>query len=141
MLQTSKYGFPLISESDLSVKGNALAWWKKLGLPKSEGGSDEMCALEKIDKALAEMSRTLATVTISPTQWASLNGNAKFKWTASATVSVSISNDTIVELLNDNPTLFATYGIQIASADSTTIVFYAIAKPENDISLKILIGG
>ena len=58
-------------------------------------------------------------------------------YTHSATVTLTNSLDTMtsIELVNNNPVLFSTYGFAIASASGTSVVVYSIGKPSEDVTL------
>ena len=51
------------------------------------------------------------------------------------TLTNSLDTMTSIELVNNNPVLFSTYGFAIASASGTSVVVYSIGKPSEDVTL------
>lgn len=81
------------------------------------------------------------TKTIQTTDWTALSSSTPYTYSVTVSATATISADTIVELINDNPILFATYGFAIASVSGQTITIYSIGVPDVSVSLKISIGG
>lgn len=81
------------------------------------------------------------TKTIQTTDWTALSSSTPYTYSATVSTTATISTNTLIELINDNPVLFATYGFAIASVSGQDITIYSIGLPATDVSLKIGIGG
>lgn len=79
------------------------------------------------------------TYTIATTDWTDASSVDPYKFEATVAETYTIGADTIVELINDNAVSFANHGFAIASVDPAynTITFYAIAKPDASVTLKV----
>lgn len=75
------------------------------------------------------------------TTWTSLSSSEPYTYQATTTATATIGNDTIVELINDQAVLFATYGFAIGSVSGQNITIYSIGQPSSSVTLKVGIGG
>lgn len=102
----------------------------------------------EITPDLIEAGETVAVTTdegqtvslnILASDWAEDADIKPFKVSATVGAGYNITSASIVELINDQAILFATYGFAIASVDTAadTITFYALSVPEEDVSLTI----
>ena len=73
--------------------------------------------------------------------WTALSSSAPYTYQATVTATATIGNNTIVELINDQPVLFATYGFAIGSVSGQNITIYSIGQPSSSVTLKVKIGG
>ena len=74
---------------------------------------------------------------IADTDWTALPGASPYTYSADVTATYAIGNDTIVELINDNPVLFSTYGFAIGAVNSQTVTIYSVGAPSSSVSLTI----
>ena len=82
---------------------------------------------------------TVETFTIS--SWTADNTIAPYTYKANITIQSTLSAQSIVELINDDATLFATYGFAIGSIASQVATIYSIGEPSSSVSLSVRIGG
>lgn len=75
--------------------------------------------------------------TITSSSWTKLADKSPFTYSAIITASKTITNTTIVELINNQAVLFATYGFVIGDITEQTITIYAISQPTEDITITI----
>lgn len=78
-------------------------------------------------------------ISITSTAWVSDTEKQPFTYKATVTVDLSLTDTSVVELVNDNPSLFMTYAFSIFddSVTSNGITVYSIGKPTEDITLKV----
>lgn len=86
---------------------------------------------------------TTETLTIATSDWAALASSSPYTYSATASVTATIGANSTVELLNDQPILFGTYGFAIGATDTTnnTVTIYSIGQPDASVSLNINIKG
>lgn len=86
---------------------------------------------------------TNETLTIATADWAALTSSDPYDYSATVSVTATIGADSIIELINDAPVDFATYGFAIASADTTnnTVTIYSIGQPDAAKTLTINVKG
>lgn len=113
------------------------------GVAKAYGtpsGDDDL-----ITKGYADSNYSSKTIYetkyIQTTDWIALSNNAPYTYFTTTTATTTISENAIVELINDNPVLFATYGFAIDSVNNQNIIIYSINQPDSVVSLTIGIGG
>lgn len=81
------------------------------------------------------------TAAIDTTNWSTLSNNTPYTFTAEINIAASLSSNSIVELVNDQPALFATYGFAIGSISGQTATIYSIGQPSESITLKLGVTG
>lgn len=79
--------------------------------------------------------------TIETSQWVSLNESSPYTFSAQVTISSTLSSNSIVELINDQPVLFATYGFAIGSISGQTATIYSIGQPSESVTLTLGVTG
>jgi hypothetical protein len=77
------------------------------------------------------------TYTITTADWTALSASSPYTYQATVTATYAIGNDTTVELVNDNPVLFANYGFAIGSVSGQNVTIYSIGQPSASVSLKV----
>jgi hypothetical protein len=97
-------------------------------------------AVEDIEEAISNSSNTplpvYESVTIPVSDWIELTSSSPYTHRLSVTLP-SATNDAIsVELLNNQPILFAKHGFAINNISDGIAVIYCINKPESDVTLK-----
>lgn len=102
---------------------------------------DVQVLAKKSDLSGKQDKLTYETKTIETTDWTALSSSTPYTYSATVSATATISTNTIIELVNDNPVLFATYGFAIASVIGQNITIYSIGIPDTSVSLKIGIGG
>ncbi|MBO7720015.1 hypothetical protein J6S35_00015, partial [Candidatus Saccharibacteria bacterium] len=79
---------------------------------------------------------TTETLTIS--SWSALSASDPYDYSATVTATATINASTgIVELLNDQPVLFGTYGFAIGAVSGQSVTIYSIGQPDASVSLKL----
>lgn len=78
---------------------------------------------------------TLEEQTIESASWTSLSGQTPYTYSATVTATTTIGTDSIVELINNQAVLFATYGFAIGSISGQNITIYSIGQPSTSITL------
>lgn len=101
-------------------------------------GSDTYTADETAIYLVDDVS-AIETYTIS--SWTALSSSSPYTYQATVTATATIGNNTIVELINDQAVLFATYGFAIGSVSGQNITIYSIGQPSSSVTLKVSIGG
>lgn len=81
---------------------------------------------------------TYESYTIS--SWTALSSSSPYTYQATVTATATIGNDTVVELINDQAVLFATYGFAIGSISGQSVTIYSIGEPDSSVTLKARIG-
>ena len=83
------------------------------------------------------------SLAIAVSSWAALASSSPYTYSATVSVTATIGANSTVELLNDQPILFGTYGFAIGAADTTnnTVTIYSIGQPDASVSLNINIKG
>jgi len=77
------------------------------------------------------------TYTVATTDWTALASATPYTYSATVTATHTIGNNTIVELYNDNPVLFAANGFAVGSVSGQSVVLYSIGIPSASVSLKV----
>ena len=80
---------------------------------------------------------TTETYTIADSDWRLLSSSSPYKYYTTVSATSTVGSDTIVELLNDQPILFAKYGFAIASVVNQVVTLYAVALPTSSTVLNI----
>lgn len=96
--------------------------------------------IDALEEAVGNSSNTplpvYESVTIPVSDWIELTSSSPYTHRLSVTLP-SATNDAIsVELLNNQPILFAKHGFAINSVSDGMAVIYCINKPESDVTLK-----
>lgn len=89
--------------------------------------------VETVDQTLG----TMETYTVATSDWTTLSASSPYTYQADVTATYTIGANTIVELLNNDPVLFANYGFAIGSVSNQTVTLYAIGQPSANVTLKI----
>ena len=80
---------------------------------------------------------TTETYAIATSDWSALSASSPYDYSATVTATYTIGNNTIAELINDNPVLFGNHGFAIGSISSQSVTIYSIGVPNASVSLKI----
>jgi hypothetical protein len=81
------------------------------------------------------------TLSITSSSWEALSASTPYTYKATATITTTLIDNSIVELFNNNAILFAKYGFAIGNIDGQTATIYSIGQPNVDVNLVIGIGG
>ena len=71
--------------------------------------------------------------------WTADNTIAPYTYKGTATLITTLAYDTIVELINNNPVLFATYGFAIGNITGQVVTIYSIGEPSSSVTLNVRI--
>ena len=75
--------------------------------------------------------------TIQSTSWTALSDNNPYTYQATITITTTLSENSVVELINNQAVLFATYGFAIANIIGQVATIYSIGQPNENINLKL----
>ena len=78
---------------------------------------------------------TYEEVTIQSTSWLALSDSSPYTYQATVTLTTTLTDDSVVELLNNQAVLFATYGFAIASISGQVATIYSIGQPTENVNL------
>lgn len=81
------------------------------------------------------------TSTIESTAWTTLSDSSPYTYSATVTAATTIGTDSIVELINNQAVLFATYGFAIGSMSGQNITIYSIGQPSESVTLTLGVTG
>lgn len=81
------------------------------------------------------------TLTIESTSWSELSDSSPYTYSATITATTTIGTDSIVELINNQAVLFATYGFAIGSISGQNITIYSIGQPSTSVTLTVGVTG
>lgn len=94
------------------------------------------------DPTWINMPSTLTeTLTIESTSWSELSDSSPYTYSATVTATTTIGTDSIVELINNQAVLFATYGLAIGSISGQNITIYSIGQPSENVTLTLGVTG
>ena len=79
--------------------------------------------------------------TIATTDWTALSSSDPYDYSATVTATHTIGSNTVVELVNNNPVLFATHGFAIGAVSEQTLTIYSIGEPDASVSLEVSFNG
>lgn len=74
---------------------------------------------------------------IESTTWTELDNTLPYKYSTNITLTTTVYDDSVVELLNDQVVLFANYGFVIGNINGQTLTVYAIDKPIQSVTLRM----
>lgn len=136
-MATNYYNLPTLA----SVQGDIGDCLEDL-LVEDSGNS----GMETIDTTLHNHEQNINKLsgvveTFAVSSWTADGTIAPFTYKATVTLQTTLTNETIVELLNDDAVLFATYGFSIGSIASQVVTIYSVGQPSSSVSLSIRIGG
>lgn len=136
-MATNYYNLPTLA----SVQGDIGDCLEDL-LVEDSGNS----GMETIDTTLHNHEQNINKLsgvveTFAVSSWTADATIAPFTYKATVTLQTTLTNETIVELLNDDAVLFATYGFSIGGVASQVVTIYSIGEPESAVSISIRIGG
>lgn len=98
-------------------------------------GNDTYTADNKTLYLTDDTTESVETYTVS--SWTSLASSEPYTYSATVTATHTIGNDTVIELINDQAVLFATYGFAVGSVSGQSVTIYSIGEPSSSVSLKI----
>ena len=75
--------------------------------------------------------------TIATSDWTALSSSDPYTYSATVTATHTIGNDTIIELINNQPILFANHGFAVASVSGQVLTIYSIGVPDASVTLEV----
>lgn len=81
------------------------------------------------------------TLTVADTNWTALSSSDPYTYQATVLATTTIGANSTVELINDAPVDFATYGFAIGAVSGQNITFYSIGQPDASKTLTINVKG
>ena len=96
-------------------------------------------ALQEIVNKVPQITHKTETSIIYPQNWGTLSGNQLFNYYATINLISQVSDNTMIELVNDNPVDFALYGFSLMEYNPTsnTVTIYAISAPSTSINFTL----
>ena len=91
--------------------------------------------------ALEAKEPVFESYTIATSDWSALSSSDPYTYSTTVTATHTIGNDTLIELLNNNPVLFAKYGFAIGAVSGQTLTIYSIGEPDASVSLGVSYSG
>jgi hypothetical protein len=79
--------------------------------------------------------------TITTSDWTTLSSSSPYTYSTTVTATHAIGNDTIIELINDQPVLFGNHGFAIANVSGQVLTIYSIGIPSASITLEVQYNG
>lgn len=139
-------GTPLNDEARVSIANTDPIFFANFGLALAEINGQEL-TIYATNVPVGDTTITVlidtkpkgrdVEITVAPSLWSSLTNSQPFNYQAVVNVSGGIGDDAIVTLINDNPVLFATYGLVLASATNTEVTLYTTSLPVGELTLTI----
>ena len=80
------------------------------------------------------------TASVTASSWSALSSSDPYDYSTTLYVppsSATITNDSDVELINDNAVLFANYGFAIGAVSGQNVTIYSIGQPSSSVTFKI----
>lgn len=82
-------------------------------------------------------STTYETLTVSSTSWSILNNSSPYTYQATVTLTTTLSENSVVELINNQAVLFATYNFAIGQVNGQNITIYSIGNVGQNIDFLV----
>ena len=83
----------------------------------------------------------IETATIQTTSWNTLSSQLPYQYSTNITLTTTLDTNSIVELINNQPVLFATYGFAIGSISGQVATIYSIGQPSESVTLTLGVTG
>ncbi len=126
-------------KTDTTVNRNIYA-------PTTSGTSGQILQSNGVNTAptwidMPSTAPTLEEQTIESTAWTSLSGQTPYTYSATITLTATLDTNSIVELINNQPALFATYGFAIGNISGQVATIYSIGQPSDNVTLTVGVTG
>lgn len=130
----------------VTVNGQAQATWNadtKINIFQGteNAGKTFMVGQDGDAVLITVPTMTTETQTIESTSWSELSDSSPYTYSATVTATTTIGTDSIVELINNQAVLFATYGFAIGSISGQNITIYSIGQPSTSVTLTVGVTG
>lgn len=89
----------------------------------------------------ASIKKASELIYVATSDWQQISDSEPFTYYAEKTIISAITADSTVELINDNPILFAKYGFAISSVNNQTIRFLCYNLPPTSVVLRVIVHG
>lgn len=83
----------------------------------------------------------IETATIQTTSWNTLSSQLPYQYSTNITLTTTLDTNSIVELINNQPVLFATYGFAIGNISGQVATIYSIGQPSESVTLTLGVTG
>lgn len=90
-----------------------------------------------LNDKITAITPAIETYTIADTAWTALASSSPYTYSATVTATHTIGNNTVIEMLNDQPVLFAEYGFAVGATSGQTVTIYSIGAPSSSTTLKV----
>lgn len=75
--------------------------------------------------------------TIQSSSWMALENQSPYTYNSNINISPTVGVNSIIELINNQPVLFAKYGFAIGEINGQSVIIYSIGQPSNDTTLTL----
>ena len=88
-----------------------------------------------------KITNIVESFSIPITNWTTLENAAPYTYSTTVNITSALSTNSIVELINNQPVLFATYGFAIGNISGQVATIYSIGQPSTSITLTLGVTG
>lgn len=128
----------LFSISNYTVNlGNRQSVLGTIQIPFTAGSGIVIDTNEQGDSIEIHTENLFEQQTIQSTSWSTLSDSSPYTYQAQVTLTKTLSENSVVELINNQAVLFATYGFAIASISGQVATIYSIGQPSENITLTL----
>lgn len=88
-----------------------------------------------------KITNIVESFSIPITNWTTLESADPYTYSTTVNITSALSTNSIVELINNQPVLFATYGFAIGSISGQVATIYSIGQPSESVTLTLGVTG
>lgn len=88
-----------------------------------------------------KITNIVESFSIPITNWTTLENADPYTYSTTVNITSALSTNSIVELINNQPVLFATYGFAIGRISGQNITIYSIGQPSENVTLTVGVTG
>lgn len=88
-----------------------------------------------------KITNIVESFSIPITNWTTLENAAPYTYSTTVNITSALSTNSIVELINNQPVLFATYGFAIGNISGQVATIYSIGQPTETVTLTMGVTG
>lgn len=125
----------------VTVNGQAQATWNadtKINIFQGTENAGKTFMVGQDGNAVLQTIKPVTeTFTIESAPWSALSDSSPYTYSATITLTTTLDTNSIVELINNQPVLFATYGFAIGSISGQVATIYSIGQPSENVTLTI----
>lgn len=88
-----------------------------------------------------KITNIVESFSIPITNWTTLENADPYTYSTTVNITSALSTNSIVELINNQPVLFATYGFAIGNISGQVATIYSIGQPSESVTLTLGVTG